>query len=134
MMRVMAEAGADFTLTFRYLCDAAGPSEGEDRLRSLFAGQPDALDAWLGKWRARMAPEECTAHERREGMRAANPMFIARNHRVEEALAAATSGFYGPFEKLLEVLERPFDDQPENSAYADPPRPDEIVQATFCGT
>ncbi len=67
-------------------------------------------------------------------MRFVNPLFIPRNHRVEQAISAGITGDFIPFETLLAVLARPFDDQPEFVRYADPPRPDEIVRQTFCGT
>jgi uncharacterized protein YdiU (UPF0061 family) len=68
-------------------------------------------------------------------MRRANPAFIPRNHRVEEAIEAAVGrGDFQPFETLVEVLARPYDDQPENAGLADPPRPDQRVSQTFCGT
>ena len=68
-------------------------------------------------------------------MRAVNPAFIPRNHQVERAIAAAIeSDDLAPFEALLRVLARPFEDQPEAAAYALPPQPEERVLQTFCGT
>jgi serine/tyrosine/threonine adenylyltransferase len=68
-------------------------------------------------------------------MRASNPAFIPRNHLVEEAIFAAVSkGDLSPFENLVAVLSRPFDDQPNCGRYAEPPRPDQVVRQTFCGT
>ena len=68
-------------------------------------------------------------------MRAVNPRFIARNHRIEELIeAAAERGNFAPFNTLLTVLAKPFDEQPEFEAYATPPRPDQRVAHTFCGT
>jgi uncharacterized protein YdiU (UPF0061 family) len=68
-------------------------------------------------------------------MRAANPAFIPRNHLVGEAISAAVNeGDFSPFESLLTVLSTPYEDQPALSRYADPPRPDQVVHRTFCGT
>jgi uncharacterized protein YdiU (UPF0061 family) len=67
-------------------------------------------------------------------MRSVNPAFIPRNHRVEEVIQAATRGDFGPFETLMEVLASPYEDQPAWHAYAAPPRPEEVVRETFCGT
>jgi uncharacterized protein YdiU (UPF0061 family) len=68
-------------------------------------------------------------------MRAANPLFIPRNHLVEEAISAAVNEEdFSPFETLLSVLSHPFSDQPAYSRYADPPQPDQVVHQTFCGT
>jgi uncharacterized protein YdiU (UPF0061 family) len=119
---------ADFTLTFRYLCDAA-ETGAEDNLRALFA-DPTGLDAWLARWRARLAREA----SRGAGMRAVNPAFIPRNHRVQAAIAAAEHDDFSKFEELMQVLAKPFDDQAAFAQYAEPPRPEEIVHQTFCGT
>jgi uncharacterized protein YdiU (UPF0061 family) len=67
-------------------------------------------------------------------MRSVNPRFIPRNHLVEEAIAAAVREDFAPFETLVAVLSAPYDDQPGFDRYADPPRPDEVVHQTFCGT
>jgi uncharacterized protein YdiU (UPF0061 family) len=68
-------------------------------------------------------------------MRAANPAFIPRNHLVEEAISAAVNDAdFLPFEDLLTVLSMPYEDQPVFGRYADPPRPDQVVHQTFCGT
>ena len=68
-------------------------------------------------------------------MLATNPAFIPRNHRVEAMIKAAVDdGDFGPFEELLQILSRPYDDQPQFERYQDPPKPNERVVATFCGT
>jgi uncharacterized protein YdiU (UPF0061 family) len=126
LLALMAEQGADFTLTFRGLCDAV---EGDDRVRGQFA-DPSGFDAWAEGWRAALAGSTPAA-----AMRALNPAFIPRNHQVERAIAAGVErADFGPFEALLSVLARPFDDQPGAEDYAAPPQPEERVLATFCGT
>jgi len=68
-------------------------------------------------------------------MRAANPAFIPRNHLVEEAISAAVNDeYFAPFESLLTVLSMPYEDQLAFGCYVDPPRPDQVVRQTFCGT
>jgi uncharacterized protein YdiU (UPF0061 family) len=130
----MARNGADFTLTFRRLCDAASSAEADAAVRSLFT-DPAAYDSWAERWRVRLAGDDQTPRERRATtMRAVNPALIPRNHLVEEALSAAVNdGDFSAFENLLTVLARPCDDQPI-SRYAEPPRPDQVVHQTFCGT
>jgi uncharacterized protein YdiU (UPF0061 family) len=69
-------------------------------------------------------------------MRRVNPWIIARNHRVEEALAAASDREdLAPFEQLLAALRRPFDETPGNARYAEP-APAEVTACyrTYCGT
>jgi uncharacterized protein YdiU (UPF0061 family) len=118
-LTAMEGNNVDYTLAFRYLADAA---LGEhERIRGLFA-DPSAYDRWSGHWHARLSREAVAPLERSPAMRRANPAFIPRNHRVEEALSAAVEhDDYAPFERLLKILARPFDDQPEFTAYGEPP-------------
>jgi uncharacterized protein YdiU (UPF0061 family) len=132
-LNAMEGNNVDYTAAFRYLADAA--LGVEERLRALFA-DPLRYDLWSGHWRARLAREPLPASHRAQAMRRANPAFIPRNHRVEEALSAAVeSGDYAPFATLLHVLSRPFDDQPEFAALAEPLPPEgRGCYRTFCGT
>ncbi len=131
----------DFTLGWRRLADAAA---GDDApLRALFA-DARAPDAWLARWRARCAGEDAgTGHgsttagrERAAAMRGVNPAVIPRNHRVEEALAAASDeGDLAPFERLLDALRQPYDESAERDPYAEPaPAAVTARYRTFCGT
>lgn len=134
LLEIMAPNGADFTLTFRTLAHDITAKPGEAAARGLFS-TPQDFDAWHARWLDRLSSEPTDAAERRRAMNAANPKFIARNHRVEAAIEAAeTRGDFEPFETLTRILERPFDEQPGLSHYADPPLEHERVMATFCGT
>jgi uncharacterized protein YdiU (UPF0061 family) len=134
LLDAMARNQADFTLTFRCLSDAAGDLAGDESVKKLFA-DPTALDEWAVRWRQRTADEPQSGAKRQAAMRAVNPAFIPRNHRVEAVIAAAVSNDdYAPFEELLTVLSKPYDDQPAYAAYADPPKPEQRVLQTFCGT
>lgn len=130
LLRHMQEGGADWTLTFRALADAASGDEGP--ARALFSPAA-AFDAWAAAWRARLAAEP--RPDRAAAIRAVNPLYIARNHQVEAALNAAVQhGDHGPFEKLLDVLARPFEERSGLERFVLPPSPEERVLATFCGT
>ncbi len=134
LLDAMAKNQADFTLTFRRLSDAALSPDGDAEVRRLFA-DPTAYDDWALRWRQRTSGEPQTPAERHAAMRAVNPAFIPRNHRVEAVIqAAVTSDDFGPFEELLAVLAKPCEDQPAFSGYADPPQPEQRVLQTFCGT
>ena len=135
LLNRMSRNRADFTLTFRLLADAAASTTDDAAVRHLFA-DPTAFDEWARGWRNRLARDgDVTGERRSSAMRAASPAFIPRNHLVEEALAAAVNNQdLSAFEALLVVLSRPFEDQPLRGRYADPPRPEEVVQQTFCGT
>lgn len=131
-LTAMVGKNVDYTLAFRYLADAVLGEE--EPIRALFAG-PSAYDLWSKYWRARLSREEVAPLERAQAMRRANPAFIPRNHRVEEALSAAVErGDYAPFDRLLNILSRPFDDQPEFAAFAEPAPEGRGCYQTFCGT
>ena len=83
----------------------------------------------------RLAKETQDRPARRAAMRAVNPAFIPRNHRIEAVIDAAVErDDFAPFEQLLAVLAQPFDDQPGFAEYMAPPQPHERVCQTFCGT
>jgi uncharacterized protein YdiU (UPF0061 family) len=134
LLKVMAENQADFTLTFRRLSDAALDLAGDAHVRQLFA-DPAAYDAWAVRWRQRLSDEPQDAGARQAAMRAVNPAFIPRNHRVEAVIEAAVNrNDFAPFEELLAVLAKPYEDQPAFAFYAEPPEQHERVLQTFCGT
>jgi uncharacterized protein YdiU (UPF0061 family) len=134
LLNRMVANRADFTLTFRRLCDAVVSPEGDVNVRTLFA-EPAAYDAWAVGWRGRLEKESASGMERASAMRLANPVFIPRNHLVEAALVAAVERQdFQPFENLLDVVSRPYEDRPELAFYATPASPEQCVRETFCGT
>jgi serine/tyrosine/threonine adenylyltransferase len=131
LLTAMQEAEADFTLVFRGLADAA---EGSDeRFLACFA-DPANVSEWLVAWRERLAAEPEADEGRAQAMRAVNPAIIPRNHRIQEAISAANYGDFSFFERLLQALEKPYEERPEFADYMTPPKPDERVTRTFCGT
>jgi uncharacterized protein YdiU (UPF0061 family) len=134
LLKRMAENRADFTLTFRRLCAAAEGPEGDEGVRVLFA-DPGAYDAWAAAWRRRLEEESISAPGRAAAMRMANPVFIPRNHRVQAILDAAIERQdFRPFDELLDVVSRPYEDRPGLELYTTPARPEECISQTFCGT
>jgi uncharacterized protein YdiU (UPF0061 family) len=133
----LASDEVDYTVFFRRLCDvaAAGADPSADTgVVSLFRDRQGAQH-WLDHWRRRLATEDVSPEARATAMRRANPAFIPRNHRIEEAIRAAVQrSDFGPFETLMRVLGRPYDDQPEHAALAVPPTEEQRVRRTFCGT
>jgi uncharacterized protein YdiU (UPF0061 family) len=131
---LLSKAQADFTLAFRRLGEAADDPDADQSLRSVI-GRTDLSDAWVSRWRERLRGEPQSGAARRAAMLGVNPAFIARNHRVEAVIDAAVSrNDFAPFEELLTVLARPFDDQPGYESYMQPPHEHERVLQTFCGT
>ncbi|MGF6253310.1 protein adenylyltransferase SelO [Ensifer sp. LBL] len=134
LLTAMHQGEADFTLTFRRLCDSASDPAADAVLASTFASA-EAIGPWLQNWRQRLSREQATPDERATAMKAVNPAYIPRNHRIEEAIAAATEDAdFSLFEALVEVTANPYADQPQFARYQAPPSPQEEVQRTFCGT
>ena len=139
LLELMAEQQADFTLTFRRLGEVSQSEsepepEGEGPLRSLLR-EPEAIDSWLARWRARLASEPLAEGARRDAMARANPAFIPRNHRVEAVIDAAVErADLAPFHRLVDVLATPYDADAGSEEDAAPPSPDQVVHQTFCGT
>ena len=134
ILTAMQQNQVDFTLFFRRLADVQAEDSDVEPLRSLFV-DPTRCDAWLPRWRQRLAAEPDDPAARRAAMRAVNPAYIPRNHRVEAIIRSAVDwDDFAPFEELNRVLSRPFDDQPDFARYADPPQEYERVLQTFCGT
>jgi len=133
LLTVMAAQKADFTLTFRRLSEiSATDPKPENALGELF-DDPGAIAGWSARWRQRLSRDSLPEARRQEAMRAANPAFIPRNHLVEEVIKAATENWdFAPFKKLLAVLATPYEDAADE--YCSPPRPDQVVHQTFCGT
>lgn len=133
LLQRLASNRLDYTVFFRELCAAAEDPSADARLASFFDAQM-TFHTWVESWRHRLLDDEITPAVRASSMRRANPAFIPRNHRVEQAIAAAMNGDFAPFETMLRVLAQPYDDQPEYAHLAEPPLPEERVRETFCGT
>ncbi len=113
----------DYTSFFRHLGLAA---RGEtEPARGLFVDLA-GFDGWLSRWQA-MSPDA-------DSMDRINPIYIPRNHLVEEALIAATAGDVAPLEQLLRVLAAPYDERPGLERYAGPAPEEFGAYRTFCGT
>jgi uncharacterized protein YdiU (UPF0061 family) len=125
LLALMQRERADYTSFLRALSGAARGDASEVRAHVL---DRDALDAWLARWRAEGPPDAGL-------MDRVNPVYIPRNHLVEDALAHATAGDLGPLHRLLDAVTRPFEPRPGLEAYAEP-APEEFAAGfrTFCGT
>jgi serine/tyrosine/threonine adenylyltransferase len=134
LLDVMHRMQADYTVTFRGLTDYLERGRSGPSVEEALHDHAD-FQAWLRRWGDRGEQESETSAVRAEAMRQANPRYVPRNHRIEEVIEAATTEEnFAPFEAMLEVIVRPFDEQPTAAAYTAPPRPDQRVLETFCGT
>ena len=126
---------ADFTLTFYHLSQLDSVvNEKEFALRDLFA-KPEAMGEWLARWRQRLSLELADDNERQQNMQSINPLYIPRNHQVEAAIRAAEDhNDFSVFHALYDVLQKPFEKQQGKESYRLPPKPEEVVHQTFCGT
>ena len=123
LLALLEEGQIDYTSFFRSLGSAARGTP--DAARAMFA-DPAAFDAWANRWLA-LAPDTGL-------MDRVNPVYIPRNHLVEEALDAATAGDLGPFRRLVDVLANPYTERPGLERYAGPAPADFGSYRTFCGT
>jgi len=131
LLKIMEAGQADFTLVFRRLSKTL---QGDsDAVRNLFK-EPDAFNAWVVRWQKRLEQEDIVAETRAQAMDRVNPIYIPRNHKVEESLAAAVNQDMRPFTKLLEVVIQPFDEVAGNEAYTEPAPTTNRRYQTFCGT
>jgi uncharacterized protein YdiU (UPF0061 family) len=121
----------DFTQFFRNLSQAIWGNA--EPVRRLFADETK-FGTWLTEWQARIETEEILPAARAEAMNAVNPIYIPRNHKVEEALQSAITGDMTKFEKLLTVLANPFEECLGLEEYASPAPANFGPYRTFCGT
>ena len=135
LMDAMAAGEADMTLVFRRLGSLSSTSSANDEpVRALFSDAA-AFDSWAVRWRERLGAVGRPEDERMAAMAKVNPAFILRNHLAQWAVDAAIDRLdFEPMKTLHQVLSRPFDDQPEQAHLALPPKPEERVVTTFCGT
>jgi protein adenylyltransferase len=134
LLDAMHRHQADFTLTFRGLCNAATDQQSASEARGSFEDTRDYQE-WVQRWRVRAAREHAVPSARAAAMRQVNPAYIPRNHRIEQAITAAVEHRdFAPFEQLSAALSQPYRYKPEFAGFTHPPLPTERVLQTFCGT
>lgn len=126
-LKTLATEEVDFTLFFRHLTLHAADDPRAD-LAGLFQN-PTSAEHWLKEWQSAAKATDYLA-----GMKAANPIRIPRNHRIEQAIQAANQDDFTPFNRLVDALAKPFEEHPEYSDLEAAPLPEERVKNTFCGT
>jgi serine/tyrosine/threonine adenylyltransferase len=118
LFEIMHANRADFTLTFRNLAKLSKTDATQDApVRDLFLDRA-AFDAWATQYRERLSHETRDDAARTEAMNRVNPKYVLRNHLAENAIRKASEKDFSEVARLLDVLRRPYDEQPENEAYA----------------
>jgi len=141
LLALLAEGRIDYTLFFRRLSDCSQPDSARQALLELLnlpecrssATLLQNINNWLDDWQQQLI-QRGDSDSAGQRMLNKNPAYIARNHRVAEAIAAAEEGDFSVFEQLLQVLAEPYSNKAEYADYEQPPKPDEKVLRTFCGT
>ena len=134
LLDLMHKEKSDFTLTFRSLAEQLTPEKPVRGVDSFYT-LPGSFSPWLAQWRKQLGTVDRDLSEIQRVLLANNPVYIPRNHLVEEAIQAAVKHKnFAPFHKMVACLEKPFDYNAENPRAGQAPRPDEVVHNTFCGT
>jgi len=146
LLALMDESKADFTLTFHNLTELAGDYKNEEsrkKFTDLFVKNESSendvsLNEWLDQWQDRLAQDiksDNTTKTSLALMQSVNPIYIPRNHQVQAAITAAEEhNDFSVFHDLHDVLQNPYELQDGKDSYMLPPRPEEVVHQTFCGT
>jgi uncharacterized protein YdiU (UPF0061 family) len=134
LLQLMHQHRVDFTLGFRRLSSKLRGAP-QDWL-ALWGEQQAATGDWLARWQQRLDAQGESAVEVADRMDATNPLFIPRNHLVENALDAASgSGDLRAFERLLAIVTDPYTERSEDAPAALPGTPEQTAgYRTFCGT
>ena len=130
----MQKHEADYTSVFRLLCDAVHPGSNVEGLTKIFSGDLLWVN-WLELWRKKLEMGKRTLEQVAQGMRSVNPAFIPRNHLVEQAISSAVEkNDFSAMYTMQKLLSTPYLDQPSYQKYLDPPKKEERIFKTFCGT
>ena len=136
LLNSLAEHRIDYTLFFSHLTRVVA-GHHTSHVTELFpqASAPqEEVKSWILRWQQRLSREPSADSNRSRLMRKANPVFIPRNHRIEEVIEAATQGDMDPFHRLHSVLSRPYEEQAHATDLATPPGEEQWQYRTFCGT
>ncbi len=129
LLALMHEQRVDYTSGLRSLSSAA---RGDANAARALYVEPGEFDAWRERWEARLGDDR---HAIADGMDRVNPVYIPRNHVVEEVLTAASWGEIGAFDELLDAVTHPFEERAGWERYAAPAPPESTAgYRTFCGT
>ena len=127
----MMENQADYTLTFRNISKVL--TENSDEFFQLFKDKNE-IHQWLKDWRAVVNSENSDLMSLEKNLNEINPIYIPRNHQVQQAIDKAYENDFSKMLEMIDVVKRPFEEKPQYSSYAEAPLDGQKVQRTFCGT
>ncbi len=122
-LQLLEESDLDFTLSFRMLSEENCALKKSERFNGFFS-----------QWKKRLADQPQSFQQSSQLMNAVNPVFIPRNHQVERAIQRSLEGDYSVFNEMNQLLKTPYINHDKWGIYKAPPKPEERVLATFCGT
>ena len=128
-LRYLESGNLDFTLSFRNLAALV-----ENDASSGFFNKNEYFFDFFQQWKERVQNQEDSPGEIVERMNRVNPVFIPRNHKIEQVIEAGLKDDFSLFHEMNEVLKEPYKEQEQFSAYRSAPTPEQVIQATFCGT
>lgn len=132
LLASMDGQNVDYTQLFRSLIDV---QQGQKQSAQVLFANAAEFNRWLDRWQQRLSLEKTGIEEQIDLMSKVNPVYIPRNHKVEEAIQAAVANAdYSKFEMLNEVLSNPYQIQPGKDAYAQAAPKEFAAYKTFCGT
>lgn len=118
LLNLMSDDKVDYTILFRQLCDFdSNDINNNNTIRDIFI-QRDVFDLWAKNYQQRLNKEDDNDEQRSIKMKQINPKYILRNHMAEVAIKKADEKDYSEIERLFNLLQHPFDEQPENEEYA----------------
>lgn len=132
-LKIMEEAQADFTLSFRVLSTIPADDLTLTHFEP-FANSPELILEWIPTWAARLGREKESEQNRLRLMQRVNPAYIPRNHQIEKAIVEGVDGKFERFNTMVEILKTPYTHQPGYEEFEKTPDEDEVVAKTFCGT
>ena len=131
LLKIMMENQADYTLTFRNISKVL--TENSDEFFQLFKDKNE-IHQWLKDWRAVVNSENSDLMSLEKNLNEINPIYIPRNHQVQQAIDKAYENDFSKMLEMIDVIKRPFEEKPQYSSYAEAPLDGQKVQRTFCGT
>ena len=134
LLDLMAEANADFTLTFSHLTKLMPSATNAVIDITPYYQPPKPLQAWVEKWQPRLQQQTITGEQQHALMQQHNPMLIPRNHRIEACIQSAVEHDFQPFNDLVDALRQPYNPDGQYEYLAESPKASEVVKKTFCGT